>query len=62
MMMFFELFSLESVSPRLWVRVPLGNSDIFLGKNSSKNNNIYVRDSIHHPRVRDTSNTTDQLA
>ena len=36
----------------LWVRVPLGNSDIFLSKNSSKNimiiiNNIYVRASIH---------------
>ena len=33
----------ESVSPamwRLWVRVPLGNSDIFLSKNSSKNSII----------------------
>ena len=46
------ILSLKVVGPirRLWVRVPLGNSDIFLSKNSSKNiiiNNIYVRASIH---------------
>ena len=40
---FFVTFSnwMWSISPairRLWVRVPLGNSDIFLKKNSSKNN------------------------
>ena len=35
---------------RLWIRVPLGNSDIFLNKISSKYmiiNNIYVRASIY---------------
>ena len=35
-------------NPQLQIRVPLGNSDIFLSKHSSKNIiNIYVRASIH---------------
>ena len=54
MMMFFELFLLRKISEfpsgtrthnkqRLWVRVPFGNSDIFLSKNSSKNIIIKTR-------------------